>query len=49
MSEDVKSWINRIHDEILEMIPQNELCAEDGRAVVDMIPGYHDFEYLSNR
>ncbi|KAJ5377333.1 uncharacterized protein N7496_004742 [Penicillium cataractarum] len=49
MPEDVKSWINTVHDGILEMILQQELGAEDGYAVVDMIPGYHDFAYLSNR
>lgn len=49
MSEDVKSWINTVHDGILELLLQQELGAEDGHAVVDMVPGYHDFEYLSSR
>ncbi|KAJ6187049.1 hypothetical protein N7519_001957 [Penicillium mononematosum] len=49
MSDDVRSLVQRVHNKILEMIPQQDLGRQDGHAVVDMIPGYHDFSYLSSR
>ena len=38
-----------VHDKVLELIPQQDLGREDGQAVIDMIPGYHDFGYLLSR
>ncbi|CAG8012473.1 unnamed protein product [Penicillium nalgiovense] len=49
MSDDVRSFVQRVHNKILEMIPQQDLGRQDGHAMVDMIPGYHDFSYLSSR
>jgi hypothetical protein len=49
MSDDVRSLVQRVHNKILEMIPQQDLGCQDGHAVVDMIPGYHDFSYFSSR
>lgn len=49
MSDDLRLWIHRVHDKVLELIPQQDLGREDGQAVIDMIPEYHDFGYLLSR
>lgn len=49
LSDGVQSWVGEVHDGILQMLPTSRLSQQDGYAVVDMIPGYHRFDYLTNR
>jgi hypothetical protein len=49
MSDEVREWAHDVHDILLKQIPQGALDAQDGASVVDIVPGYHDFNYLLNQ
>lgn len=49
ISEDVRNWVCTIHDIMLDMIPQQRLSHQDGKALIDIV-AYHDgFGYLTSR
>lgn len=49
LSDGVRSWIDEVHDGVLQILPTSRLSEQDGYAAVDMVPGYHQFDYLTNR
>ncbi|OJJ95018.1 hypothetical protein ASPACDRAFT_1860402 [Aspergillus aculeatus ATCC 16872] len=49
MSDEVRSWVHSVHDQMLEMMPRQELNQQDGHAVVGMAMMYYDFPYLLTR